>query len=112
MLHEARWCRAISCVLNQEGNALFELVEGAMPSPRHPAAVDHEHVAGDVIAGRRGEEHDGAGEIGGLTPPTCWNARRDLVGARGIVLELLGVVGAKVAGRNGVDLNAGGAPFI
>ena len=43
------------------------------------AAVDDEHVAGEVVVGRVGEEQGGPGDVGGLAEPTGRSAAHDLL---------------------------------
>ena len=80
--------------------------------PAHPAAVHGEDGAGDVVRGSRGEEQGCAGEVFGLTPATGRDALEDLAAARLVRLQGLGVAGGKVAGCDGVDLDALGGPFV
>ena len=77
-----------------------------------PAAVDGHDVAGEVVARVGGEEDDGAFEVGGFAPAVGGDALEDFEGALGVGLEGGGVVGAHVAGGDGVDLDAVGGPFV
>jgi O-antigen/teichoic acid export membrane protein len=43
------------------------------------AAVDDEHVAGQVVVGGIGEEQDRAGDVGGFAEPSGWGAAHDLL---------------------------------
>ena len=78
----------------------------------HPAAVDGEDGAGDVVAGGGGEEEGGAGEVVGLAPAAGGDAFEDLAVAGFVGLEGFGVGGGEVAGRDGVDLDAFGGPLV
>ena len=54
-------------------------------SAAHPAAVHHQHVAVDVVGGRRAQEDHGARDVGGLAPAAGRDAVDDRTAAHGVV---------------------------
>ena len=77
-----------------------------------PAAVDGHDGAAEAIARGGDEEDNGAPEVGGFAPAVGGDAVEDFEGARGVGLKGGGVVGAQVAGSDGVHRNAVGGPFV
>src|SRR5258708_23087195 len=80
-----------------EGKSHRVMPRGGMELSRHPAAIDDQDVAGDVVGGSRGEEDGGSGDVGGFAPAAGGDAVEDCLAALGIGAELGGVVGGDVA---------------
>src|SRR5215208_4597606 len=78
----------------------------------HPAAVDAEDVAVDVVARGRGEEDGRARQVRRLAPAPGGDAFEYLPVTRLVLLQRGRVVGAHVAGRDGVDTDAFGRPLV
>src|SRR5205085_7701888 len=74
--------------------------------PAQPAAVHDEDMAVDVIACRGGEEDGRTRQIFRLAPAAGGDAFEYLPVARLVLLQGRRVVGAHVAGRDGVDVDA------
>src|SRR5271157_1096743 len=88
------------------------LILSGMKSPRHPTAIDHQHMAVQIIAGGGSQENGNAGEILGSTPAAGGDAVEDGAAAGGIGAQSGGIVGGHIAGSDGVDVDALGGPFI
>src|ERR1700744_1580970 len=93
-------CEAITCM---RVSPYVSLVVSKLA--RHPSAIDHQDLAGHVVTGRRCQEHGRAGQIFGLAPAGCWNARQYLAVADLVRLERRCVGRPKIAGRDGIDLH-------
>src|SRR6185437_9490849 len=72
----------------------------------HPAAVDGEDGAMDIITGGRRQENGRSFKIIGLTPPACGNPVEDRLAADGIIAKRFRIVRADISGRNAVDIHA------
>ena len=83
-----------------------------MQLPSHPAAIDGEHRAGDVVAGGGAQVERCAGEVLRLAPAGGGDALEDLAVAGLVGLQGFGVGGGEVAGGDGVDLNVLRRPLV
>src|SRR5215213_2600911 len=93
-------------------NSSFITHHSSLLLSSHPAAVHDEDVAVDVVARRRGEEDGRAREVLRLAPAGGRDAFEYLSVARLVPLQRRRVVGAHVAGRDGVDVDAPGRPLV
>ena len=81
--------------------------------PAEPSAVDDQHVSLDIVAGVGGQQHRGAGKVGGQPPAAHREfCSRIACGAHRIGAQSRRVVGGHVAGRDGVDVDALVGPLI
>ena len=81
-------------------------------SSSQPASVDDEYVAVNVIAGARGEEDGGAGDVFRIAPAARRNSFENLSVARFVSLKRGGVGRAHVARGDCVDVDSVFGPFI
>src|SRR5436190_5837640 len=80
--------------------------------PSHPAAINHQYFAVDVIACGRGKEDSRSREIGWFAPAASRNAFENLPITRFVLLQSPGVVGAHVTRRDGIDVNSLPGPLV
>ena len=83
-----------------------------MQLPSHPAAIDGEHRAGDVVAGGATEIEGGTGDVLRLAPAGGGDALEDLAVAGLVGLQGFGVGGGEVAGGDGVDPDVLWRPLV
>src|SRR5258708_10319530 len=82
------------------------------PSSAHPSAVNHEHMAVNVITRRGRKKHGGSTNVVRFSPSRRWDAFENLAVANFIALQRGGVVGAHVARRDRVHVHALRCPFV
>src|SRR6266545_7620813 len=87
-------------------------LEASPSSAPHPSAVDDEQVTAHVVARPRGEVDGGSGDVFGVAPTAGRDTLENLTIARFVFAKRFGVGGADVAGRDGVDVDAFGAPLV